>query len=187
MQHFLPRGVPCIEWDALSQLANNPDQGEPRRRLSQADAWRNSYWFAASVAVFIGALVVFGSRLLDLLVNGIGRGVLASDWLAGALVTVLCGAALVRIQMRRRELLRRTQIIEDVNHHVRNALAAITLTTALREDKELNALVKDASERIDWVLSEVLPSDAAPSVPQPPRWRPGRQLGLLGKKEPRPR
>lgn len=168
----------------MSELANMPRQGEARRRLFNADAWQNSYWFIALIAVFIGALIVFGSRLLDLLINGIARGVLASDWLAGALVTVLCGAALVRIQMRRRELLRRMQIIEDVNHHVRNALATITLTTSLREDNELNALVKDASDRIDWVLSEVLAGDPASAVHPPPRWRPGRQLDRpLAKKD----
>jgi hypothetical protein len=52
------------------------------------------------------------------------------------------------------------QIVEDVNHHVGNALTAITLSAALREDAELNTLIRDASDRIDWVLSDVLSKTA---------------------------
>ena len=70
------------------------------------------------------------------------------------------------------------QIVEDVNHHVRNALTAISLSAALREDAESNTLIRDASDRIDWVLSDVL-SKAAIAVDlrsTRPQWNSGRLL-----------
>jgi hypothetical protein len=157
---------------------NSQGRGSLQNRVFRSRAWHNSYWFIALVAIAIGLLIVAASPVIDGLVNHVNRRVFASDWMAGILAASLSGAALVRIQMRRRELLARMQIIEDVNHHVRNALTTITLTTALRDDKELNALVKDASERVDWVLNHVLQDDpkAADFAHLPSKWQSGRQL-----------
>ena len=170
-------------------LANKPEgRRRPGDQWFHPGAWRNSYWFTTVIAFCIGLLIVAGSPLLDRVVHHVDRSVYASDWLAGILAMLLSGVALLRIQMRRRELLTRMQIIEDVNHHVRNALTTITLSAALREDKELNALVKDASARIDWVLTEVLsdkPSGAG-FTRLPSRWLAGRQLGLLRRREHHP-
>jgi hypothetical protein len=70
------------------------------------------------------------------------------------------------------------QIVEDVNHHVRNALTAITLSAALREDAELNTLIRDASDRIDWVLSDVLSKTAIAGDLRSthPQWNSGQLL-----------
>ena len=75
----------------------------------------------------------------------------------------------------------RMQIIEDVNHHVRNALTAITLSSALRQDQELDAKVRDASDRIDWVLRDVLPQtiNDRGSEAANPRWHSGRRLPFV--------
>jgi signal transduction histidine kinase len=70
------------------------------------------------------------------------------------------------------------QIIEDVNHHVRNALTAITLFSSLREDPELNANVRDACDRIDWVLHDLLSqtSSDTTSKAKPSRGHSDRRL-----------
>jgi hypothetical protein len=150
-------------------------------QLSRPGFWPNSYLFTVSIALLIGVLTIVASLLLDRAVHHLARPVYASDVLVGTLVALLSGAALLRAQIIRQELLTRMQITEDVNHHVRNALAAITLTTSLREDPELIELVKDASERIDWVLSEILSGAVSGKVTPkaPSRWRPGRQIGVF--------
>jgi hypothetical protein len=125
-----------------------------------------------------GALTLAASVTLDWVMDGVVRRIYASDVLECAAAALLSGVALVRMQRRRRELLIRMQIVEDVNHHVRNALTAITLSASLHENVELDAQVRDACDRIDWVLSDVLSQTAYSShskVTQP-RWRPGRQL-----------
>ncbi len=140
--------------------------------------WKSSYWFVVLLALSIGVCVIASSIGIDWLIHGGVRRVYASDWFEGAAAAALSGAALLRMQARRRELMVRMQIVEDVNHHVRNALTAIVLSASLHEDAELNAHVKDACERIDWVLSDVLSqSVGATSLnARHPTWRAGRQL-----------
>jgi len=110
--------------------------------------------------------------------HGVVRRVYASDVLEGAVAAIFSGAALLKLQARRRDLLVRMQIVEDVNHHVRNALTSVVLSASLREDAELDALVKDACERIDWVLNDVLPQsvEATDLKTEHPTWTSGRQL-----------
>jgi signal transduction histidine kinase len=144
------------------------------RRMS----WRNSYWLVILIAVLTGVLTIVANVAMDWVTKGILRGTLPSDVLDAAAAATLSGFVLMRMQSHRRELLVRMQIIEDVNHHVRNALTAITLSSSLREDPELNAKVRDACDRIDWVLNDVLSqtSSYAISKAKHQRWHSGRQV-----------
>ena len=148
--------------------------GAASMRLS----WGNSYWVIALLATSIGLLSIAGSLAVDWAIHGMVRPVYASDILEGAVAALVSGVVLVRMQSRRRELLMRMQIVEDVNHHVRNALTAITLSSSLRQDPELNAKVKEACDRIDWVLNVALAQTVGggSSEPIPSDWRSGRQL-----------
>jgi hypothetical protein len=132
----------------------------------------------ALIALSIGVFTIVVSIALDWAVHDIVRRIYASDILEGAAAAALSGFVLIRMQSHRRELLVRMQIIEDVNHHVRNALTAITLSSSLRQDMELNALVRDACDRIDWVLNDVLSQTSGDrcSKATHPRWHSGRRL-----------
>jgi hypothetical protein len=99
------------------------------------NTWTSSYWFVALLALMIGALAVATSFGFDWIMHGEIRRIYASDVLEGAVAAVFSGAALLKLQGRRRELLVRMQIVEDVNHHVRNALTSVVLSASLREDK----------------------------------------------------
>ena len=64
---------------------------------------------------------------------------------------------LMRMQQQRRELLRRRiEMIADMNHHVRNALQVISLSTHGRDQQEI-ANIRESMNRIQWALREVLP------------------------------
>jgi hypothetical protein len=141
-------------------------------------SWRSSYWFVVLVAIAIGVSTIGASLAVDWMAHGIVRRVYASDVLVGLTAATFSGTALLRMEARRRELLRRMQIIEDVNHHVRNALSAITLSAALHENRDLNALIRNASDRVDWVLSDVLSRTAtAKDIPSTnSQWNSGRLL-----------
>lgn len=140
--------------------------------------WTSSYWIVILVALCIGMLALLCSLTLDRILNGVFRHIYASDWLEAITAAALSGAALLRIQARRRELMARMQIVEDVNHHVRNALTAIVFSASLRDDPELDEQVKDACARIDWVLSDVLSRSVQGSTPHPipSVWNSGREL-----------
>lgn len=141
-------------------------------------SWRSSYWVIALVALSIGMLTIVASITLDWVIYDIVRRIYASDILEGVAAAALSGSVLIRMQSHRRELLMRMQIVEDVNHHVRNALTAITLSSFLRHDTELNAKVRGACDRIDWVLHDVLSqaSSGSTSKIKHSKWRSGRRL-----------
>src|ERR1700761_8691173 len=113
-----------------------PDQQkyEPAADLT----WKNSYWVVVLLAVVIGIVVILSSIGLDWITHGFHRQVFASDWVEGTAAAILSGLALIRLQARRRELIVRMQIVEDVNHHVRNALTSIVLSASLHQDEALN-------------------------------------------------
>jgi hypothetical protein len=141
-------------------------------------SWKNSYWIVILIALSIGIFTVTASVALDWAIHGFFRRIYASDLLDFAAASLLSGIALVRLQRRRRELLVRMQIIEDVNHHVRNALTSITLSASLHQDAALNGLVRDACDRIDWVLNDVLPQTIGAKDAREinSRWHSGRRL-----------
>jgi hypothetical protein len=80
---------------------------------------------------------------------------------------------------RRMILARRMAIAAEVNHHIRNALTAIVYTSSVQRDQPLQSVLKDATDRIDWVLNTVLP-DGEESLKWPVQarqWRPGKWHG----------
>ncbi len=101
---------------------NTQEKYEEYARTYARMSWRDSYWVIALIALSIGVLSIAASIFLDWTIHDIVRRIYASDILEGVVAVVLSGVVLVRMQSRRRELLMRMQIIEDVNHHVRNAL-----------------------------------------------------------------
>jgi signal transduction histidine kinase len=58
---------------------------------------------------------------------------------------------------RRLETLRRFQIVAEMNHHIRNSLQTI-LYQSYTLDDEVATRLKDAVDRIQWVLDRVLPA-----------------------------
>lgn len=120
---------------------------------------RNDVYFRRSI-LLISTLSGVGigacGFLVDRLVHHADR-LYASDFYT-TLVAFLFSYTVLIYQARRRQMLiRRMQIAAEVNHHIRNALTAIVYTVAVQGDTELQAVIHDATARIDWVLSTVLP------------------------------
>lgn len=138
---------------------------------------RTSYWVIIVAAVVIGVITALLGIGVDRVLHQ-QRPLFTSDLLEGTVAAVLSGFLLLHLQRRKRDLLARIQAVEDVNHHVRNALTAVMYSAVLREDPVLNAIVEDANARIDWTLREVLPRTVAsfrPSAAQR-RWCPGLEV-----------
>src|SRR4051812_28120518 len=58
---------------------------------------------------------------------------------------------------RQKRLEERLQVIELMNHHVRNALQLISLSPRAKEREENVQFIQQAVQRIDWALREILP------------------------------
>jgi hypothetical protein len=74
-----------------------------------------------------------------------------------AFVIGLLSYQVIRLQQQRRDQIRqKLQVIADMNHHVRNALQVISLST-LGQSKEELSVIRESMNRIQWALRELLP------------------------------
>lgn len=144
-----------------SLMARRPDpragvplQGRYRRRLAFASLAVGSGFF------FLGAL-------FDIVLKRHGMGpsaILIGDFLAG----IAAGLLVLRYEQRRnRELIRRLEIIRLMNHHVRNSLQVIAYASSGEDRTQHVEKVRNAIERIDWALREVLPGKGKEKSPGP--------------------
>ena len=79
-----------------------------------------------------------------------------SDAVSAVVIGVLC-YWLVRLHQERRQQLRhKVEVIADMNHHVRNALQVISLTSHGKNKEEI-AAIRESVGRIQWALKELLP------------------------------
>lgn len=61
-------------------------------------------------------------------------------------------------QRRHRAVLEKLRTISSMNHHVRNALQAITYSPYAEQEKQIK-LIEDSVGRIQWALREILPGE----------------------------
>lgn len=101
------------------------------------------------------------------------------DVLLGLLVAVFVLSLELHHQRELRRQAEKIAIMQEMNHHVRNALQVIVYAAATTTDQELAKQTRTAIDRIEWALREVLPGEAAkdaedraatavPSQPAPP-------------------
>jgi signal transduction histidine kinase len=74
-----------------------------------------------------------------------------------AIVVAGLTAGLMDAANRRQEAaLLRMQVISEMNHHIRNALGAISLTTDSIQNQQCVRVIFESVDRIEWTLREVL-------------------------------
>jgi hypothetical protein len=90
-----------------------------------------------------------------------------NDLLLGSLVGIL----VVTLELQHKREIRRQQermrVVIELNHHIRNALQAIVYINS-RMSGEDAAIMREATGRIEWALTEILPAEKARSVIVPP-------------------
>ena len=111
------------------------------------------------VAFLVGLVSFAATEFMHyLLVPDIGRR--WERWLAegvSALVVALLTGKLMHVANQRRQAaLLRMQVISEMNHHIRNALAAIALSADSIENQQCMQVISDSVDRIEWSLREIL-------------------------------
>ena len=114
------------------------------------------------VALGIGLVSFLATELMHRwLVPDIGRN--RERWLAEAfsafLVTCLVAKLVHMAREQQRRTVARMQVIAEMNHHIRNALAPIALSVDAIENRQLIRIISDGVDRIDWALREILPRE----------------------------
>lgn len=111
------------------------------------------------VSVAVGLASFLATEFMHfLLVPDIGRRWerLLAEGVSGVVVAALT-AKLTHVANQRREAtLVRMQVISEMNHYIRNALAAISLSTDGMQNQECIRVISESVERIEWALREIL-------------------------------
>jgi hypothetical protein len=97
-------------------------------------------------------------------------GSLSDVWLqrrAGSLLIAIMDDALVGVgvgllvflyeRRQKQNIIKKLEVIRMMNHHVRNSLQVISFATSVPQQEQVARKVRDAVERIEWALREVLP------------------------------
>ncbi len=126
--------------------------------------------FVLGTALGVGIASFLAAELMHhVLVPDLGRYQerLLAEALSAFLVSCLV-AKLAYIHRRQHRLtMARMQVVAELNHHIRNALTAISLSAYVTENQQLIAVISEGVERIDWALREILPRE----VPLPEEQR----------------
>lgn len=124
-----------------------------------------SLFHRIGVSFLLGfGLFAFGAALQLVLERYNIRGMAA--YADDLIVAVVAGSLVFAYEQRRyKTMLERIKVIAAMNHHVRNALQAITFSPYAAEAKQLE-LIQNAAHRIQWALDEILPGEPpSPDVP----------------------
>jgi hypothetical protein len=99
-----------------------------------------------------------------------------SQYLDDMILGVLAGLLVFAYEQKRHNaMLKRIQVIADMNHHVRNALQAITLSRYAENSQQIQ-VIDESAKRIQWALRELLPqTHEEGSVPSPGAYRGAEQ------------
>lgn len=84
-----------------------------------------------------------------------------SNTLTGMVAGGFFWEAMRRDRERRDFVRERLRTISEMNHHIRNALQVISFYSYRDQDDKAVAVLKQAVNRIEWALNEVLPRELA--------------------------
>lgn len=120
----------------------------------------------STILVILVAIAVSGAgQVFDrlLLHEGVPRyDLLAiSNVLTGLVAAGLFWEAVRRDRERREFVSERLRTISDMNHHIRNALQVISFYSYRDQDEKAVDMLRQAVNRIEWALNEVLPGELA--------------------------
>jgi hypothetical protein len=112
------------------------------------------------VALGAGVFTFCAIGAIDWLMNDAGFNpfgiMLGSTALVSLLVILLIYTTARNASARREALHRNLKMLGETNHHVRNALELIQLSTHTIQDQEVIAQISVGVERIQWVLRELV-------------------------------
>jgi signal transduction histidine kinase len=114
-----------------------------------------SRWLAPLRSILAGFGIFFLGSLFDLWLHQHAERLLVAIM---SLIGVGVGVLVLLYERRQRQnMIRKLEVIRMMNHHVRNSLQVISFAASVPEQEEIGNNLRDAVERIEWALREVLP------------------------------
>ncbi len=138
-------------------------------RLNSASGWANEYNLRAAA---VAALVLFAiTYAVDALLYSFG--IAAAETILDDAAIAITGAAVLLFflaQSHKNQLVERAReraiIVAEVNHHIRNAMTPVALIMASPDAGERLRVLDMATDRVDHVLTDLLPTVGTTSKPR---------------------
>jgi signal transduction histidine kinase len=111
------------------------------------------------MSVVVGLVSFLVTELMhQFLVADLGRHWerLLAEGVSAVVVAGLTAGFVHAGNQRQEAALLRMQVISEMNHHIRNALGAISLSTDSIQNHDCVRVISDSVDRIEWTLREVL-------------------------------
>ncbi len=147
--------TPTLTPQSTNRPWPSPDRGRSR---IEPDSRR----FVLGVALGVGLVSFLATELMHYwLVPDLGRHQerLLAELLSALVVSCLVAKLASLSRQQHRLTVARMQVIAEMNHHIRNALAPISLSADIIENRQLIHAISEGVERIDWALREILPRE----------------------------
>jgi signal transduction histidine kinase len=143
------------------------------------ESWLKIAAFVIVVATAVSVAGYVFDRLL--LHEGVPRyDLLAiSNTLTGIVAGGFFWEVLRRERERRKFVETRLRTIAEMNHHIRNALQVISFYSSIAQDQKTVNQLRDAVNRIEWSLEEVLPGELEGDTAA--KWSPQRPSQSINK------
>jgi len=138
-------------------------------RLKRMPEWLNQYNLKAAA---VAGIVLFAiTYAVDAVLYFLG--VSASETILDAAAIALTGAGMLiffLVQNNKNQIVARAKeraiIVAEVNHHVRNAMTPLALVMASPDTGERLRILDITTERVDHVLTNLLPTVGTTSKPR---------------------
>lgn len=157
-ESFFKRSAPpAIDGPTVFSNARKPRSNSREARI-ETISWR----FILGTALGVGLVSFVTTELMHYwLVPDLGRNHerLLAEALSAVIVSCLVAKLAHVSRQQHRLTLARMQVISQMNHHIRNALAPISLSVDVIENQQLIRIISDGLDRIDWALREILPRE----------------------------
>jgi len=137
--------------DSLDQ-----ERGATLQRLWLSMLTRNLWPIAGAVGLVVFVASV-GFDLILLKHQETPAAIVISNGLVALLAAMLVFTLLAYGREQRRLMMERMEALNEVNHHIRNALQALVFTEGALKGTKEGATVSESIQRIQWALLEVLP------------------------------
>ena len=139
------------------------------RRITSASGWANQYNLRAAA---VAALVLFAiTYAMDALLYYLH--IAAAETILDDAAIAVAGAAVLiffLVQSHKNQIVSRAKeraiIVAEVNHHIRNAMTPLALVMASPDAGERLRILDMATDRVDHVLTDLLPTVGTTSKPR---------------------
>lgn len=112
------------------------------------------------IAGAVGLVMFVGSVGFDIVLlkhQETPAAIMISNGLVALLAAMLVYTLLAYGREQRRLIMERMEALNEVNHHIRNALQALAFTEGALKGTKEGVTVSESVQRIQWALLEVLP------------------------------